>query len=80
MTTARDLMITAMDEPANGSVRQGELSLAIWTTTPWTLPANQAVAISEDLDYVLIKFTQDGKQKLVVSEEPAAVSPIHDHE
>ena len=27
--------------------------MVIWTTTPWTLPANQAVALHPTLDYVL---------------------------
>ncbi|MEQ1882183.1 MAG: isoleucine--tRNA ligase, partial [Burkholderiales bacterium] len=27
----------------------------IWTTTPWTLPANQAVAVHPDIDYVLVR-------------------------
>ncbi len=30
------------------------VSIVIWTTTPWTLPANEAVALHPDLDYVLI--------------------------
>ncbi len=30
----------------------------IWTTTPWTLPANQAVSVHPDLDYELIKTTR----------------------
>jgi isoleucyl-tRNA synthetase len=30
------------------------ISFVIWTTTPWTLPANQAVAVHPDLDYVLV--------------------------
>ncbi|MFK7831556.1 MAG: isoleucine--tRNA ligase [Congregibacter sp.] len=30
------------------------VSIAIWTTTPWTLPANQAVSMHPELDYVLI--------------------------
>ncbi|HEX4984923.1 MAG TPA: isoleucine--tRNA ligase [Burkholderiales bacterium] len=29
----------------------------IWTTTPWTLPANQAVSVHPDFDYVLAKFS-----------------------
>ena len=29
--------------------------LMIWTTTPWTLPANVAAAVHPDLDYVKIK-------------------------
>ncbi len=34
----------------------GLLSIPIWTTTPWTLPANQAVALHPDLDYALVQF------------------------
>ncbi|CAG0941037.1 partial isoleucyl-tRNA synthetase, partial [Candidatus Brocadiaceae bacterium] len=34
---------------------QGELSLVIWTTTPWTLPANQAVALNPDLEYAVVQ-------------------------
>jgi len=30
----------------------------IWTTTPWTLPANQAVAVHPEFDYDLIKTSQ----------------------
>lgn len=33
-------------------------SVVIWTTTPWTLPANQAVAYGKDFDYSLIEATQ----------------------
>ncbi|WP_026841629.1 isoleucine--tRNA ligase [Citrifermentans bremense] len=31
-------------------------SMVIWTTTPWTLPANLAIAIHPDLDYVALKL------------------------
>ena len=30
-------------------------SLLVWTTTPWTLLANVALAVGEDIDYVLVK-------------------------
>lgn len=30
-------------------------SLIIWTTTPWTLPSNQAVSLNADLEYSLVK-------------------------
>jgi isoleucyl-tRNA synthetase len=36
-------------------------SLVIWTTTPWTLPANQAVAVNADLDYTLADFAGHGR-------------------
>ncbi|MBS0289904.1 MAG: isoleucine--tRNA ligase [Proteobacteria bacterium] len=32
-----------------------QIAFVIWTTTPWTLPANQAVALHPDLAYVLVK-------------------------
>jgi isoleucyl-tRNA synthetase len=35
-------------------------SLAIWTTTPWTLPANRAVAVHPQFDYALIEFDLGG--------------------
>jgi isoleucyl-tRNA synthetase len=35
-------------------------SIAIWTTTPWTLPANMAIAVSPNELYVVQDFTRDG--------------------
>jgi isoleucyl-tRNA synthetase len=29
----------------------------IWTTTPWTLPANQAIAVGDDIEYVLVALS-----------------------
>jgi len=37
----------------------GTISMVIWTTTPWTLPANQAVALHPDFDYVLVQVGDD---------------------
>jgi len=34
------------------------LKVAIWTTTPWTIPANLAVAVNEKLDYVVVKHKE----------------------
>lgn len=39
--------------------------LVIWTTTPWTLPANQAIALNEDEDYALLKEGLIVAKKLV---------------
>ena len=38
--------------------------LLIWTTTPWTLPANQYVAVREDYDYVQVR---DGDHSLIMA-------------
>ncbi|MBW8075622.1 MULTISPECIES: isoleucine--tRNA ligase [Metallibacterium] len=43
------------------------VSVPIWTTTPWTLPANQAVALNADLDYSLISGPhRNGRRVLLV--------------
>jgi isoleucyl-tRNA synthetase len=50
-------------------------SLAIWTTTPWTLPANRAVAVHPQFDYSLVEFDSGGAyQRLVVASE--RVDPV----
>ena len=45
--------------------------IVIWTTTPWTIPANKALAYNESLDYLIIKILDEGEynnRKIVVSE------------
>ena len=39
---------------AGVSLPSGRASVVIWTTTPWTLPANQAVAVHAEFDYSLL--------------------------
>jgi len=39
--------------------------LVIWTTTPWTLPANVAVAVSKDFIYAQVKAVRDGKEEIL---------------
>ncbi|MBU2499299.1 MAG: isoleucine--tRNA ligase [Proteobacteria bacterium] len=36
------------------SLKGKEVSMVIWTTTPWTIPANLAIALHPDLDYVAV--------------------------
>lgn len=46
------------------------LSVVIWTTTPWTLPANQAVCLNASLDYALLRCTvsaERGEELLVIA-------------
>ena len=52
----------------------------IWTTTPWTIPANKALAYNENLTYVLIKITDDGdfKDKEIIIAEALLESVIKD--
>ena len=42
------------------------VELVIWTTTPWTLPANEAVALNAELDYVAVRVTAAGSARVLV--------------
>ena len=43
---------------AFGADISGDVFAVIWTTTPWTLPANQAVSVHPELDYDLIQTSK----------------------
>ncbi len=48
---------------------EGPVSAVIWTTTPWTLPANQAVALHPELEYVLVQCVgPSGPERLLLAE------------
>ncbi|EFW98484.1 isoleucyl-tRNA synthetase [Grosmannia clavigera kw1407] len=52
-------------------LRPGPLSAVIWTTTPWTLPANEAIAVHRDLDYAVVRIrtdSSDAPEYLLVAE------------
>ncbi|MDD5143307.1 isoleucine--tRNA ligase [Methanoregula sp.] len=44
--------------------------LVIWTTTPWTLPANVAVAVSKEFEYAKVLAKKDGNEELLWIAEP----------
>lgn len=49
-------------------VDQPDVSLLVWTTTPWTLPGNVAVAVHPDVDYVFVERNHNGtKEKLILA-------------
>ena len=65
-----DVRFTVVDEAdvlkrVPDAAGQGDLSVVIWTTTPWTLPANQAVALNPELEYVVL---QTVTERLIVEE------------
>jgi len=43
----------------------GDGSLLVWTTTPWTLPANQAAAVHADVTYAVVEH---GDERLILAE------------
>ncbi len=44
-------------------------SIAIWTTTPWTLPANLAIAVDPKENYVVQEFSRDGASETLLLAE-----------
>ena len=54
--------------------------VVIWTTTPWTIPANKALAYNEALDYLIIQLNDEGdfKDKKIVVAEALLESVIKD--
>jgi isoleucyl-tRNA synthetase len=51
--------ITNVPEGLKGRLPEGQLYAVIWTTTPWTLPANRAIAIHHGLEYSVVKSGSD---------------------
>ena len=74
---AIDVRFAVLDEEALLSrcqhVRSGHeggpISFVIWTTTPWTLPANQAVALNPELEYAVVECEGPrGNERLVIAD------------
>jgi len=53
--------------PSSLGAPAGErVDLMIWTTTPWTLPANKTVAVAEAAEYALCRIDHDGTSRLAI--------------
>jgi isoleucyl-tRNA synthetase len=74
---AIDVRFPVLDEEAllarchhtEGHKGHGPMSVAIWTTTPWTLPANRAVALNPQLEYAVVQVDiGHGAERLVLAE------------
>jgi len=53
---------TGIDPAAVGH----HISIVIWTTTPWTLPANEAVALRDEFTYVAVRVERTGSSEVLV--------------
>ena len=76
-SAAIDVRFAVLDETAlwvrchnvEGHTGEGPVSVVIWTTTPWTLPANQAVAVNSELDYAVVQCVgEHGPERLILAE------------
>ncbi|GGC03698.1 isoleucine--tRNA ligase [Marinobacterium zhoushanense] len=74
-STAIDVRFTAVDQGKvlklfGTEAGEGPVSVVIWTTTPWTIPANQAVSLNGTLDYALVETQiNQGSERLVLAAE-----------
>jgi isoleucyl-tRNA synthetase len=67
---ARRLGISAEEQQA---LSDEPTAIAIWTTTPWTLPANRAVAVHPQYAYTLVEFELGGvRERLLLADELVA--------
>lgn len=55
----------AFDVKDGKGVLEGDEKFIIWTTTPWTIPANLGIALSPDLEYSVVKV--DGNKYIVTT-------------
>jgi isoleucyl-tRNA synthetase len=55
-----------------------DLSFLVWTTTPWTLPANLALAVGPDIEYVEMKNAETGERIIMASALVGALEGEHE--
>ncbi len=73
-STAIDVRFTPVDQAGflakfEGLEGEDDASVVIWTTTPWTLPSNQAVSLGGELDYVLVQLDLGlGAERILLAE------------
>ncbi len=51
---------------AANTLGNAPVSLVIWTTTPWTLPANEAVAVGASIEYTLVRVERSGAAEYLI--------------
>jgi isoleucyl-tRNA synthetase len=51
-------------------------NIVVWTTTPWTLPANHTVCINATLSYTLLESTTTGRQFWIATDRTAAFEKV----
>lgn len=54
-----------------------KMFLLAWTTTPWTLPANVALAVHPDLEYVKLRFSGEDEIYIVAEARAKALAELH---
>jgi len=70
--TVKDPSVYVRFPVTSGELEKLGASLLVWTTTPWTLVSNTAIAVHPDVDYVVVrtKETEDSSSEVLVVAEP----------
>ena len=72
--TIKDPSVYVRLPALSGKLAELNASLLIWTTTPWTLVSNTAVAVNPKVEYQVIEITNEDKtERLVVASDLASV-------
>ena len=72
--TIKDPSVYVRMPATSGKLAELNASLLVWTTTPWTLVSNTAVAVNPKVEYQVVEISIDEKsERLVVASELAAV-------
>ena len=70
--TVKDPSVYVRFPATSGTIAELGASFLVWTTTPWTLISNTAVAVNPTVDYQVIEITHDEKVERVVIAAPLA--------
>ncbi|EAT91903.2 hypothetical protein SNOG_00408 [Parastagonospora nodorum SN15] len=75
--------VSVAEELRNGALKgiDGEVNVVIWTTTPWTLPANSAIAVHNDMEYCLVRDSNgSGEMTFVAASRIAEYQSVLERE
>jgi len=78
--TVTDPSVFVRFPATSGELAELGASFLVWTTTPWTLVSNTAVAVHPDVDYVVVKATVEEVSEILVVAQPLLSKVAGDHE
>ncbi len=83
---AIDVAFTAVDSEALAKklgvvlAPAQDIEIVIWTTTPWTLPANQGIALHPELDYQLVEVVIGDQRRYLILAEALTADALERYE
>ena len=78
--TVTDPSVFVRFPATSGELADLGASFLVWTTTPWTLVSNTAVAVHPDVDYVVVKATAEEASEILVVAQPLLSKVAGEHE